>query len=272
MDPGPTSCLPRLREELAAGGIGIADVGAVLLTHIHLDHAGVTGTLVRENPRTHVSTCTSAAPRTSIDPTKLLSSATRLYGDLMDSLWGEFLAVPAANIVALAGGETIDAGGRRLAVAYTPGHASHHVAYFDPESRVAFVGDVGGAALPGAGFVVPPTPPPDVDVEGWHASADRVLAWHPDTLFLTHFGPHDAPATHLQAMLERLRSWSALARECVEMTATDDDERRDRFVRAITLELRRALPEAQARACELAVPPWQCWLGLERYWRKKTGQ
>jgi len=269
LDPGPASTLARLRAELASGGVSIADVEAILITHIHLDHAGATGALVQEYPRIKVYVHERGAPHL-IDPAKLLSSATRLYGDQMDVLWGPFLASPAANVVALAGGEKIDVGGREISVAYTPGHASHHVAYFDASSRIAFVGDVGGVALPRSPFVLPPTPPPDIDLDAWQVSVDRLLAWHPETLFTTHFGPHASPATHLQRLLERLRAWAELARDCLAIDAPDE-ARRDRFVAAVSLELRRAMPDAEAARYELAVPPWQCWQGLERYWRKQAG-
>jgi glyoxylase-like metal-dependent hydrolase (beta-lactamase superfamily II) len=268
VDPGPSTTLDRLRSELAAGGIAIADLESILLTHIHLDHAGATGSLVAENPRITVYVHERGAPHL-IDPAKLLASATRLYGDRLDRLFGPFLPVPADRVVALAGGETLEAAGRPVTVAYTPGHASHHVSYFDRDSRIAFVGDAGGVALAGAAYVLPPTPPPDVDLDAWATSVDRILAWHPDTLFLTHFGPRPAPPVHLQALLERLRAWAALARDCLAMDASDA-ERREAFVGEVSKELRRTLPEADASRYELAVPPWQCWQGLERYWKKRA--
>jgi glyoxylase-like metal-dependent hydrolase (beta-lactamase superfamily II) len=269
VDPGPTSTLGGLRAGLEAGGIEVADLEAILLTHIHLDHAGATGTLLRENPDIKVYVHERGA-RHLVDPTKLLASATRIYGDLMDRLWGPFVPVPADRIVMLTGGEAIEAGGRSLDVAYTPGHASHHVSYFDRDSRIAFVGDVAGVALPGSSFVLPPTPPPDVDLDAWAVSVDRVLAWHPESLFLTHFGVRESPPVHFQVLLERLRAWADLARECLALDAPDRAPR-DCFVQKASRELRRNLSEADAARYELAVPPWQCWLGLERYWVKKSG-
>src|SRR5688572_2326856 len=177
VDPGPSTTLESLRAALQRKGIAIADVGQLLLTHIHLDHAGVTGTLVRENPAIEVFVHERGAPHMT-DPAKLLASATRLYGEAdMLRLWGAFLAVPSANLRVLAGGETITAGGRQLEVAYTPGHASHHVSYFDRASRVAFVGDTAGIRRHAPPYVMPPTPPPDVDLEAWRESEARILAW-----------------------------------------------------------------------------------------------
>ena len=188
IDPGPSTTLPVLTRELERAGIAMADVTSLLLTHIHLDHAGATGTLVRAHPRLRVYVHEKGAPH-MVDPTKLLASATRLYGDDMDRLWGEVRPVPAEAIVALAGGERITASARDLDVAYTPGHASHHVSYFSADSGIAFVGDTAGIRVTPGGFVLPPTPPPDVDLEAWRDSLRRIEAWSPQTLFLTHFGP-----------------------------------------------------------------------------------
>jgi glyoxylase-like metal-dependent hydrolase (beta-lactamase superfamily II) len=143
IDPGPSTCLTTLRSTLERSGIGMADVRQILLTHIHLDHAGCTGTLVKENPSIDVFVHERGATHLA-DPTKLVSSATRLYGQDMDRLWGEFLPVPRERLRELKGGETVEAGGRTLQVAYTPGHASHHVSYFEPSTRIAFVGDTAG--------------------------------------------------------------------------------------------------------------------------------
>ncbi|HEY8551057.1 MAG TPA: MBL fold metallo-hydrolase [Vicinamibacterales bacterium] len=267
IDPGPASTLPQLERELEEGGIGVEDVGAILLTHIHLDHAGATGVLVRRNPRIHVYVHERGAPHL-VDPTKLLNSAARLYGDRMDALWGPFLAVPTENVTAVAGGETIEAAGHTLQTAYTPGHASHHVAYFDPDSRIAFVGDAGGVSLPPAHVVLPPTPPPDIDLDAWRATTDRILAWHPDALFLTHFGLKANPPTHLQELLERLQMWARRAETLVDQDLPDE-VKRARFVRDVTLDLRRELSDADLARYLQAAPIEQCWLGLERYWRKR---
>jgi glyoxylase-like metal-dependent hydrolase (beta-lactamase superfamily II) len=269
IDPGPTSCLPALEAELAQGGIGLDDIEAVLLTHIHLDHAGATGTLATRRPGLKVFVHERGA-RHLADPTKLLASATQLYRTQMDALWGAFEAVPAGALRPLQGGETLDVGGRRLVVAYTPGHAQHHVAYFDPDAGIAFVGDVGGCRTAHMSTVMPPTPPPDIDLDAWRTSVAAILAWQPDTLFLTHFGPHGPPAPHLAAMLDRLDALAAMARRLLADIGLDDSGRRARFVEEARVYFRRELSEEDLGRLELAVPLDMCWAGLARYWQKRT--
>jgi glyoxylase-like metal-dependent hydrolase (beta-lactamase superfamily II) len=267
IDPGPTSCLERLEEGLHARGVSLRDVTHLLLTHIHLDHAGAAGTIVARQPHVTVLVHERGAPHL-IDPAKLLESATRLYGDDMDRLWGAFVAVPAANVRALAGGERLDVAGRSFDVAYTPGHASHHVSYFDPSSGIAFVGDTAGVCVD-SGYVLPPTPPPDIDIEAWTASAARIAAWQPQTLFLTHFGPSTfPPSTHLQMLLDNLQTTSALARATLAEEGTDD-ERREKFAEVVRRELRRQMTDSQVASYGVAAPFEMLWLGLARYWRKR---
>jgi glyoxylase-like metal-dependent hydrolase (beta-lactamase superfamily II) len=271
VDPGPSSCLPGLRAGLDALGIRLQDVRWILLTHIHLDHAGATGTLVREHPSIAVHVHERGA-RHMIDPGKLIDSARRLYGADMDRLWGEFLAVPAGSVTALAGGERIDVAGRRFEVAYTPGHASHHVSYFDPREGVAFVGDTCGARIGTASFVMPPTPPPDIDLAAWTASLDRILAWRPQTLFLTHFGPSGDVEAHVDELRRRL-DWAAATVHDALLRHPDPGEDRDAaafFHREMGAEIRRHMNEDDARSYELAVPLEHCYLGLARYWRKRA--
>src|SRR6476469_4931832 len=217
-------------------GIGVGDVHQILLTHIHLDHAGVTGTLVRENPAIEVFVHERGAPHL-IDPSKLMASAGRLYGADMERLWGDFVPVPAGRVRALKGGEHIVAGGRELEVAYTPGHASHHVSYFAAASRVAFVGDTAGIRRTGRDYIMPPTPPPDIDLDAWRTSEDRILSWEPDTLFLTHFGPFHGARVHFQEMFARLVVWSALVRWLVGDTSLDEEGRMQTVVKEALLDL-----------------------------------
>ena len=268
VDPGPTSCLDALEEGLHAQGIRLTDVTHLLLTHIHLDHAGATGTIVKRHSRIQVLVHERGA-RHLIAPEKLLASATQLYGDDMDRLWGEFLAVPAENVRVLTGGERLSLAGRTFEIAYTPGHASHHVSYFDGSSGVAFVGDTAGICIDG-GYILPPTPPPDIDIEAWHESARRIEAWQPRTLFLTHFAASPIPpATHLQTLLENLHTTAEIARATLSDEGTDD-ERRVRFVEQVRRELRRQMTDAQMGSYGVAAPFDMLWLGLARYWRKKT--
>jgi glyoxylase-like metal-dependent hydrolase (beta-lactamase superfamily II) len=268
IDPGPTSTLDTLNEQLALGGLTLADVEAILLTHIHLDHAGACGTILRQHPGITVYVHERGAPHL-VNPEKLLNSATRLYGSAMDRLWGAFEPVPQANIRALAGGETVTAGGHTLQTAYTPGHASHHIAYYDEPSRIAFVGDVAGVSIPPAHLIVPPTPPPDIDLEAWEVSVEKVLAWHPEALFLTHFGLKSNPAIHLQELMERLRLWARLVQDLMA-SEPNPDLRRVKFARQVDLELRRTVSPAEVIRYGLAVAADQSYNGLERYWTKKA--
>jgi glyoxylase-like metal-dependent hydrolase (beta-lactamase superfamily II) len=266
VDPGPTSCLETLELGLQAQGLRLADVTHVLLTHIHLDHAGATGTILRRHPRVQVFVHERGAPHMS-DPAKLLASATRLYGDDMDRLWGEFAPVPADRLVVLQGGERIAAGGRTFEVAYTPGHASHHVSYFDRASGVAFVGDTAGVCVDN-GYVLPPTPPPDIDIDAWTESVARIEAWSPQTLFLTHFGPAPSVTPHLRTLMENLDTQASIVRRLLAEPGSEEEKMR-RFSDDVARELRRRMTEAQVAAYVAAAPPDLLWLGLARYWKKK---
>jgi glyoxylase-like metal-dependent hydrolase (beta-lactamase superfamily II) len=267
VDPGPTTTLPGLIKALETHGITANDVRQVLLTHIHLDHAGATGSLLKLNPAIEVFVHEHGAKH-MVDPSKLIASATRLYGQDLERLWGDFVPVPAAQIRVLKGGERIEAGGRDLEVAATPGHAIHHVTYFDASSRVAFVGDVAGIRRGSGTYILPPTPPPDIDLGPWRSSADRILAWDPDTLFLTHFGPYGGARPHFQQLFDRIDIWSALVRKLLADEAIDDQEREKRFVAAALDDIRRTIGEVEAEHYSRAGRLDYSWQGLSRYWRR----
>jgi glyoxylase-like metal-dependent hydrolase (beta-lactamase superfamily II) len=248
VDPGPSSCLERLLAALAS------EPRALLLTHIHLDHAGATGSLVRRFPGLRVYVHEVGAPHL-VDPAKLLESAGRLYGDDMDRLWGEVVPVPDGNIVTLRGGERVEG----FRVEYTPGHASHHVAYLHEDTGDAYVGDVAGVRIPPHEFTLAPTPPPDIDVEAWERSLDTVAAWRARRLCLTHFGPVDAVPEQLERVRARLRRMSALAGE----------GDRERFLAGIGAEIEQAVDAETSERIRQAAPLDQLWLGLKRYLRKR---
>lgn len=269
IDPGPSTTLPTLRAALQSKGIAIADVRQILLTHIHLDHAGATGTLVHENPAIEVFVHERGAGHMA-DPAKLMASAARLYGDDMARFWGEFLPVPQSRITPLRGEERITAGGRELEVAYTPGHASHHVSYFDPSSRIAFVGDVAGIRRGERLCVMPPTPPPDIDLEAWRTSEARILAWDPDTLFLTHFGPCHGARLHFTDLADRLALWSASVRRLLADPSLDESQRLAAFVQEALTELRRKVGEQEAEKYSRAGRLDYSWQGLSRYWTRRN--
>jgi glyoxylase-like metal-dependent hydrolase (beta-lactamase superfamily II) len=249
VDPGPESSLPTL---LAA--LGEERPRAIALTHIHLDHAAATGAMVRRWPDLEVYVHERGAPHL-IDPSKLLASAERLYGDQMQRLWGEIVPVPEENVKVLAGGETV----LGMRVAYTPGHASHHVCYLHEDSGMAFAGDVAGVRIPGSSLVVPPTPPPDIDIETWERSIGILEAWDPQALGLTHFGAVEDPAEHLATVRARLREEAQLARELSE------GEYEARHLERVEAS---ADPETAVELLQ-AVPVAYQWRGLDRYWNKR---
>jgi glyoxylase-like metal-dependent hydrolase (beta-lactamase superfamily II) len=245
IDPGPTSSMENLIEAL-----GGESPRALLLTHIHLDHAGASGTMVRRWPELPVYVHEIGA-RHLADPAKLLASAERLYGDQMERLWGEVAPVPEENLRPLRGGEEV----LGFHVAYTPGHASHHVSYFHPASGRAFVGDTAAVRIPPSDFVLPPTPPPDIDLDLWEESIERVLDWRPESLGLTHFGEVSDPEAHFEVVRARLREQAELAGSLGS----------EEFEWRIREQVAEHAEPATAEAMMQAVPPEQQWAGLDRY-------
>jgi len=264
VDPGPTTSLGTLRRAMAARGFTGADVRAILLTHIHLDHAGATGTLLQECPAATVYVHERGA-RHLVDPSRLLDSATRLYGEDMDRLWGEVRPVPAERVRTV-GDERLSIVGHDVEVARTPGHAVHHVSYFLPAARLAFVGDTAGICRDSGRVVLPPTPPPDIDLEAWRVSTERILAWDPEVLFLTHFGPHRSPRVHFQNLWMRLDDWTRRVRALLAAPGTDEERARI-FTTDVMDELARTTSRAEAHAYARAGRFDFSWAGLARYCR-----
>lgn len=249
IDPGPTSALERLLAEL-----GDRRPRALLLTHIHLDHAGATGSLIERWPELEVYVHERGAPHL-IDPTRLLDSARRLYGEEMDSLWGEMVPVPERSIRVLTGGERLIEGA--FEVAYTPGHASHHVSYL--HEGTAYAGDTAGVRI-GGSLTIAPTPPPDIDLDAWHESIERLRGWAPERLAITHFGAYDDVEEQLDALERRLDRWAERAR----------DHEREQFIAGARAEIERSAEPELWEAYELAAPADQLYAGLTRYWRKRA--
>ena len=253
VDPGPATCADTLLEAL-----GGEQPKAILLTHIHLDHAGGTGHLLKAWPGTEVWVHERGA-RHMIDPSKLVNSAGMLYKEQMDMLWGPILPVPEESVRILKGGEEVPfAGG--FEVMYTPGHAQHHVAYLHQPTQMAFVGDVAGVRIPPAGAVIAPTPPPDINVEVWHSSLDFVSAWNPKRLGLTHWGQVDDPAAQIAAVRSCLDDHAALAKDLEPEPFAEAV--RDRLAKEVGLEVAEAYFQAS--------PPDQLHAGLARYWAKRA--
>jgi glyoxylase-like metal-dependent hydrolase (beta-lactamase superfamily II) len=251
VDPGPTSAVETLLEAL-----GDWRPRALALTHIHLDHAGAAGTLVRRWPDLEVWVHEAGAPHV-IDPTKLLASAARLYGpENMDRLWGAVEPVPEANVVVLAGG------GERVGpfeVRHAPGHASHHVVYFH-ENGDAFVGDATGVRITPSAYVRAPTPPPEIDLEAWSGTLDTIAAAAPRRLMLTHFGAFDDVGRQIGALRGALERWARRAQEL------DEDE----FVRELDAEALAGSDPQSAASYAQAAPADHCFQGLTRYWSKRS--
>jgi len=266
VDPGPASCLPGLIGGLAGLGVAPRDLHALLLTHIHLDHGGAAGTLVRQYPHLKVYVHGRGAPHLA-DPAKLLASATRLYGDQMDRLWGEFAAVPAAAIVVPGDGDVLDFDGALFDVAHTGGHASHHACYRDRRSGVVYAGDTGGIRVGPSPYVLPPTPPPDIDVRAWQGSLARLRAWEPSGVFVTHFGLYRDAGAHLEALSRELEAWDRLAGSI--LADVPAESRTSAFVESVRERVRQRVTVEEAEAYRDSMSLEDCWAGLERYWQKE---
>ncbi|MEW5984134.1 MAG: MBL fold metallo-hydrolase [Acidobacteriota bacterium] len=267
VDPGPSTCFERLQGELRSAGVAFEDLHGLLLTHIHLDHAGVSGTLLREYPQVVVYVHERGAPHMA-DPAKLVSSARRLYGAEMERLWGEIAPVPRDRIRALAGGEALAFGGRRLRVSHTPGHASHHVSYFDESTGIAFTGDTAGIRIDTLDYVLPPTPPPDIDLEAWQASLRTIRGWRPAGLFVTHFGLKADVDRHLDLVAGEIDAWGSMSRD-VLLDGRSEQEQEGRFVAALRRRVAEQVGETAAATYTAAIPFEHCWMGLARYWTKR---
>jgi glyoxylase-like metal-dependent hydrolase (beta-lactamase superfamily II) len=247
-DCGPSSTIAALDAGLAGHGVALEDVRHLLLSHIHLDHAGAAGTLVRRHPGLTVWVSPVGEPHL-VDPSRLEHSARRLYGDLFDELWGELLPVPEQN-VRVAEGDVLG-----WEAFPTPGHASHHVSYLRDGTLLA--GDATGVRMPGASYVLPVSPPPDLDVEGWHETVAEIRRRAPERLALIHFGLHEDVAVHLDRLERELARWAERVGDGIE---------RQEFVDAA-----RADAGEDADLYDRVAPFWQSWAGLRRYWDVRRG-
>jgi glyoxylase-like metal-dependent hydrolase (beta-lactamase superfamily II) len=268
VDPGPESTVETLRQKLNSAGLSVKDLRAIFVTHIHLDHSGATGSLVRENPSLPVYVHKLGAPHMA-DPSKLLASAGRLWGDDLPRLFGHTLPVPQENVRILEGGETLTLGKQSLSVLYTPGHASHHVTYFDDVDGIAFVGDTTGIRIESGPYVMPATPPPDIDLKIWDSSFAAILGRRPGRLFLTHYGFAENPPAHITQFRERLHLWAKIAEDAIR-GASSEPEAVASFVTAAKAEIAQHLPEAGVEQYAFTAGIDLSFLGLARYLRKKA--
>jgi glyoxylase-like metal-dependent hydrolase (beta-lactamase superfamily II) len=251
-DCGPSTCLPRLKAALVERGVELGDVRHLLLSHIHLDHAGAAGVLVREHPELLVHVSKIGAPHL-VDPSRLETSARRLYGDTFDTLWGELAPVPQENI------RIVEARVLGLDCFPTQGHASHHVSYLDAAGTL-YSGDAAGVRILPERTVLPPTPPPDFDLDVWLETIDEIERRRPERLALIHFGVATEPGAHLDELRRRLVEWVRLVQSGVTQEQFSESVRNEVTATADNVEL-----------YERAMPFWQSYAGLERYTRTDAG-
>ena len=251
-DCGPSTCLPRLKAALVERGVELGDVRHLLLSHIHLDHAGAAGVLVREHPELLVHVSEIGAPHLA-DPSRLETSARRLYGDTFDTLWGELAPVPQENI------RIVEARVLGLDCFPTQGHASHHVSYLDAAGTL-YSGDAAGVRILPERTVLPPTPPPDFDLDVWLETIDEIERRRPERLALIHFGVATEPGAHLDELRRRLVEWVRLVQSGVTQEHFSESVRNEVTATADNVEL-----------YERAMPFWQSYAGLERYTRTHAG-
>ncbi|HVX29618.1 MAG TPA: MBL fold metallo-hydrolase [Nitrolancea sp.] len=271
VETGATPTVETLLEGVRAAGFDPEAITQLAVTHIHLDHAGSAGVLMRRLPRARLLVHPFGAPH-MVDPTKLLASATRIYGDRMEELWGEVAPVPADRVDILEDGARFNAGGRELAALHTPGHAMHHIAYHDLATNAVFTGDVAAVRLDSAPYVRPPTVPPELDLILWRGSVQRLRALNPSRFYLTHFGGFDDIDWHLDDLLCRLFFWSGWTD--VRLEAESDTT-------VVTEQLRQLGDAEIVAACgdDCLVHPYEVATsyqmtvdGIARYLRKRRGQ
>ena len=245
-DCGPASTVETLKSALAERSLRLADIRHLLLSHIHLDHAGAAGVLVREHPALQVHVSAIGAPHL-VAPERLERSARRLYGDSFDTLWGELAPVPERNVHVV--GDLVVG----LDCFPTPGHASHHVSYLDRDGTL-YAGDAAGVRIQPGRYVMPPTPPPDIDIAAWERTLDELERRDPQRLALIHFGVADDPVSHLASLRLELLDWA----EFVLGGASEDE-----FVAYCRTELADA--GEPVGIWDLAMPFWQSYQGLKRW-------
>ena len=250
-DCGPSTCIDALKAGFAERGLELTDVRHLLLSHIHLDHAGAAGTLVREHPALQVHVSQIGAPHV-VDPSRLEASARRLYGDAFDELWGELAPVPDDN-VRIVGNRVLG-----LQCFPSPGHASHHVCYLHADGTL-YAGDAAGVRIVPGRHVLPVCPPPDIDVEAWFRTFEEIERRRPERLALIHFGVVESTSEHLALAREELTRWSEWCEQGLDEDAWIDAARGN-LVAAVGDE---------ADLWERAAPLWQSYAGMKRYWDKR---
>ena len=268
IDPGPGSVVDSLLDAIREAGFEPEDVTHILATHVHLDHAGSAGTLVKLMPKAQVYVHGLGAPHL-LDTTKVVASASRIFGERMKLLWGEIESTPMNRLKIIEGGDKLKVAGRQLEIHYTPGHAIHHVIFFDAHSGELFAGDVAGVRLPGVDYVRPPTPPPDLDLEAWSDSMSLVKSLRPDVLYIGHFGAVKNIVPHFEDLREKLYTWGDFV-----LAAMRDGKSEAEIIEMLIEHTKPALLQAARDAhaldrYEIATNYPMTVQGYTRYWRRK---
>ncbi|HJT55917.1 MAG TPA: MBL fold metallo-hydrolase [Ktedonobacteraceae bacterium] len=268
VDPGPGSMTEELFAAVRMLGFEPEAVTWLLITHVHLDHAGAAGSLVRQLPNVHVYAHSRGAPHL-LDPSKIVASASRIFGERMPLIWGEVEAIPQERLYNIDGDGVLEAAGRRFEVYYTPGHASHHIIFFDPHSGELFAGDVAGVLLPGIDYVRPSTPPPDLDLEAWSKSIDVIKQLHPNVLYIGHFGAIRNPIQHLEQLRERLFVWGGDVLKGMQEGREETEIAEDLLARVQPELLQAAMDANLLERKDITTNYLMVVRGYMRYWRKK---
>ena len=265
VESGPYSTFGNMKASLAGHGYTPADVKHVLLSHIHFDHAGAAWAFAREGATIYLHPF--GAPHLH-DPSKLVSSAAMIYGDQMDTLWGKLEGIPMENLKVMEHEEVLTIGGETFVALHTPGHAKHHIAW--QWGDAIFAGDVAGVRIDG-GPVVPPCPPPDINIEDWNDSIDLVLSKKPEKLVLTHFSEAHDPTEHMESLKETLNDWALWMKEKWE-AGYSNEEITPLFVEYASGHLKsKGVSDLGVQQYESTNPSWMSVAGLVRYWKKKGG-
>lgn len=265
IESGPYSAFHSIEAELGKIGYKLEDINHVLLSHIHFDHAGAAWAFAEKGATIYLHPFGADHLH---DPTKLVASATMIYGDQMDVLWGEMKGIPRENLKTMAHEEELVIGEQKFTSLHTPGHAKHHIAW--EWEQTIFAGDVAGVKIEN-GPVVPPCPPPDIDIEDWIASIDLILSRNPARLALTHFAEIENVTEHMTALKNVLKKWSAWIKSKMDEGLSREDMV-PQFMAYTNNELReRGISEEGFKQYEAANPAWMSVAGLMRYWKKMGG-
>ena len=267
IETGPANAAEQLLAGIRELGLDPANLRHILVTHVHLDHAGAAGALLQQYPDAQLYVHERGA-RHMIDPSRLLDSAGRVYGAQMEAMWGIMQPSPAERVTSVADGDTVQLGDLTLDVLYTPGHASHHSSFVDAHRRIVFAGDVAGVRVPPSRMVWPPTPPPDIDIDAWHQSIDKLRGTNAERLLLTHFGPADDVDEHLDQLDQRLDRWTALMAGLVDQ-GLERQELIDRLTADARDEMLVAGESTETQGSVSNVTPFGMAVdGMSRYLRK----